>query len=104
MAAFGIQTWDALGIPNNYGIQPISVLGYIQMGLNQQTGGATFQLPSGMVMDFMTVNFDGSYTQTRRTITVSGGNLSVGSAANNNYATNTYPATAGYIVAFLRKP
>ena len=33
--AWGIQTWDANGIPNNYGIKPVSVVGRIQLSEGQ---------------------------------------------------------------------
>lgn len=36
--SWGIQTWDANGVPNNYGIKPVSVVGIIDLALGQKTG------------------------------------------------------------------
>ena len=30
---WGIQTWDASGVPNNYGIKPVTVVGIIDLAL-----------------------------------------------------------------------
>jgi hypothetical protein len=42
---WGIQTWDANGNPNNYGIKPVSVVGRIQLskGRTPEAGLLTFR-------------------------------------------------------------
>jgi len=100
--AWGIQTWDANGNPNNYGLVPISVLGFFSVAAGQQSGAASYTVPPGFVMDFLQVNTGESYTTVRRTITVSGSTITLGAAAETNFGANTYPAIAGFIVAYLR--
>ncbi|WP_410690010.1 hypothetical protein [Citrobacter freundii] len=39
---WGIQTWDANGVPNNYGIKPVTVVGIIDLALGQKTGSYQF--------------------------------------------------------------
>ncbi|MEL4014401.1 hypothetical protein [Dryocola clanedunensis] len=99
---WGIQTWDANGKPNNYGLVPVSVVGFFAVGQNQQSGSVSYPVPAGFVMDVLQVCSGETYTQTRRTVTVSGGNISIGAAADDNFGTNTYPAIAGFVIAFLR--
>lgn len=43
----GIQTWDANGVPNNYGIKPISVVGIIDLLVDQKTGSYSFNFGTG---------------------------------------------------------
>ncbi len=100
--AYGIQTWDANGNPNNYGLVPISVLGFFAVNQNQQSGSVSYTVPAGFVMDILQVSSGETYSQTRRTVTVSGGSISIGAAADTNFGANTYPAIAGFIIAFLR--
>jgi hypothetical protein len=38
MAQYGVETWDASGRVNNYGIKPVSVSGYLQLAQNEKTG------------------------------------------------------------------
>lgn len=102
--SYGIQTWDATGRPNNYGIVPVSVLGFVQVSQNQQSGGATFSIPDGYVMDALQACSGETYTQTRRIVVINGGAMTIGPAADNDFGSNTYPAIAGFIIAFLRVP
>lgn len=99
---WGIQTWDSAGKPNNYGLVPVSVLGFFAVSQNQQSGSASYAVPAGFVMDVLQVCSGETYTQTRRTVTVSGGSVTVGAAADADFGTNTYPAIGGFIIAFLR--
>ncbi len=36
MAEYGVQTWDASGKVNNYGVKPVSVCGYLQLAQNRK--------------------------------------------------------------------
>lgn len=100
--SWGIQTWDANGNPNNYGLVPISVLGYFAVAAGQQSGAASYVVPAGFRMEFMQVTASDSYTTARRTITVSGGTITLGPAAETNFGAGTYPAINGYVIAYLR--
>jgi hypothetical protein len=100
--AFGIQTWDANGNPNNYGLVPVSVVGFFAVSAGQQSGTASYPVPAGFVLDILQVCTGETYSQTRRTVTVSGGNITIGAAADTNFGVNTYPAIGGFIIAFLR--
>lgn len=46
--SWGIQTWDASGSPNNYGIKPVSVVGRIPLAAGQNSGAWSFSLPQGL--------------------------------------------------------
>lgn len=100
--AWGIQTWDANGKPNNYGLVPISVLGYFAVAAGQQSGAASYIVPSGFRMEFLQVTASANYTTIRRTITVSGGTITLGAASENNFGAGTYPAINGFIIVYLR--
>jgi hypothetical protein len=100
--AFGIQTWDANGKPNNYGLVPVSVVGFFHVAQNQQSGSATYTVPAGFVMDILQAFAGESYTNTRRKVTVSGGSITIGAAGDADFGADTYPALAGHIIAFLR--
>ncbi len=45
--ARGIQTWDANGNPNNYGIKPVSVVGRVQLSEGQTSGSWSLPFRQG---------------------------------------------------------
>lgn len=100
--AWGIQTWDANGNPNNYGLVPISVLGYFAVAAGQQSGTVSYTVPVGFRMEFLQVTASDSYTTARRSITISGGTITLGAAADNDFGAGTYPAINGYVIVYLR--
>ena len=100
--ALGIQAWDANGNPNNYGLVPISVLGFFSVAAGQQSGAASYTVPAGFMLEFLHVTASDSYTRARRTITVSGGTITLGAAAETDFGPNTYPAINGFVIAYLR--
>jgi len=100
--AWGIQTWDANGNPNNYGLVPISVLGFFAVAAGQQSGAASYVVPAGFRMEFLQITASDSYTRARRTITVFGGTITLGAAAETDFGPNTYPAINGFVIAYLR--
>ncbi|WP_235024089.1 hypothetical protein [Enterobacter hormaechei] len=72
MAEYGVQTWDASGKVNNYGVKPVSVCGYLQLAQNQKTGSYTVALPPGCRLTyFQSMNGD-QFGTSRRKITISG--------------------------------
>lgn len=100
--SWGIQTWDANGNQNNYGLVPVSMLGFFSVTNGQQSGSASYTLPSGFVMEILQVSSDAAYTTTRRKINISGGSVSISSVSDTDFGANTYPAVAGFIIAYLR--
>lgn len=103
MAVYGVQTWDANGRPNNTGLVPVFILGYVYLGENQE-GSWGYSVPSGFVLDYMMVPNPGGLSQNgRRSINVSGGTIT---AVNNNgsdLSPNTFPRSPYTIIAFIRK-
>lgn len=99
---WGIQTWDANGNKNNYGLVPVSMLGFFSVTNGQQSGSASYTLPSGFVMEILQVSSDAAYTTTRRKINISGGSVSISAVSDTDFSANTYPAVAGFIIAYLR--
>ncbi|WP_138118320.1 hypothetical protein [Klebsiella pneumoniae] len=53
--AFGYNAWDANGVPNNYGIKPVSVTGFFFIDVNQKSGQWEFSIPQGRNMSFFFV-------------------------------------------------
>lgn len=51
--SWGIQTWNANGIPNNYGLKPVSVAGRIPLAAGQTSGSWSFTVPSGFKVGFV---------------------------------------------------
>lgn len=77
MAEYGVQTWDASGKVNNYGIKPVSVCGYLQLAVNQKTGSYSVTLPPGCKLTYFQVMNDDKWGTGRRKITISGGTATV---------------------------
>ncbi|QPX75196.1 hypothetical protein [Klebsiella phage P528] len=96
--AYGFQSWDTNGNPNNYGIVPVSVAGYISLSEGQKSGSWSFNVPSGLRLGFFWVANQDKSGLSKRTITVSGNTINVGSAADDSFGVNIYPATQGFIV------
>lgn len=100
MADWGIQTWDANGKPNNYGIKPVSVVGLIQLSAGQTSGSWSFTLPPGMKVGFVTSLDEGAPSVGRR-IVASGNTITI-SAASTVGAGN-YPASKCELVVFMER-
>lgn len=100
--AWGIQTWDSGGKANNYGLVPVSVLGFFAVSTGQQTGGASFALPAGFVTEVLQVCSGTTYTTARRRVTISGGAVTLSAASDTDFGAGTFPAYEGFIIAYLR--
>ncbi len=75
---WGIQTWDANGNANNYGINPVNVVGTFRLNKNQITGDYKFTVPLGCKLDVMPVSLNFAFdTTARRRFVISGGTVSV---------------------------
>lgn len=105
MAEWGFATWDASGVPNNYGVKPVSLVGKIDLNDGQKSGSYSFTVPAGFKLGYMvglSPSFD-NYQAGRRTISVSGNAIVIGSAGDNSIGTNVYVADKTQVVVFLEK-
>ncbi|EGE2449360.1 TPA: hypothetical protein ACPFPT_001106 [Escherichia coli] len=99
MATFGVATWDANGNPNNYGIKPSVVVGYISLSSGQVSGTYNFTVPTGCKLSYaMTLDY-GTTSSTRRKISISGGTVSI-SSAGDTVGANIWPASQCELVIF----
>ncbi|QXV83328.1 hypothetical protein P9612_gp25 [Escherichia phage PaulFeyerabend] len=98
--AFGVETWDAQGRPNNYGIKPVSVVGIIKLAQGQTSGSWSFTIPSGMKVGFA-VTLDVGGTTVGRAIRARGNTITVSAA--NSVGIGNYPASACEVVVFVEK-
>ncbi|HCH39840.1 MAG TPA: hypothetical protein DE191_10195 [Enterobacter sp.] len=98
--AFGIQTWDAAGRPNNYGIKPVSVVGRIPLSQGQTSGSWSFTIPAGMKVGFAISLDKGAVTVGRR-IVASGNTISLSAASS--VGVGNYPASECELIVFMEK-
>lgn len=96
--AYGIQTWDASGKPNNYGIKPISVVGRIQLTQGQNSGSWSFTIPAGMKVGFA-VSLDKGAVSVGRRIVASGNTITLSAASSAGIG--NYPASECELVIFV---
>ncbi|WP_034913067.1 hypothetical protein [Erwinia sp. 9145] len=100
--AWGVQTWDAAGKPNNYGLVPVSLLSQISLDTAQVSGSWSFNVPAGYRLDYIHIPKIFAYTTTRRLITVNGSSITLSSAEQSNYGFGSEFAHAAFLVVFLR--
>jgi len=98
--AFGIQTWDAAGRPNNYGIKPVSVVGRIPLSQGQTSGSWSFTIPAGMKLGFA-VSLDKGAVSVGRRIAASGNTISLSGASS--VGVGNYPASECELIVFMEK-
>lgn len=96
--AWGIQTWDANGIPNNYGIKPVSVVGRIQLSEGQTSGSWSFTIPAGMKVGFV-ASLDKGAVSVGRRIVASGNTITLSAASSAGIG--NYPASECELVIFV---
>lgn len=101
--AWGAQSWDENGKPNNYGLVPVTVAGKIQLSLGQVSGSWSFAVPSGYILDYIQCPTSFGYTTTRRSVTINGGTVTIGSAAESNFGAGSEAAQAAFLVIYVRK-
>ncbi|WP_158783270.1 hypothetical protein [Pantoea sp. BAV 3049] len=99
---WGVQTWDAAGKPNNYGLVPVALVGQISLDAEQVSGSWSFTVPAGYRLDYLYLPKLSAYTQTRRAITISGGTVTVSSASSSTFGYGTEMAYAAFIIVYLR--
>lgn len=97
---WGIQTWDADGVPNNYGIKPVSVVGRIPLSVGQNSGSWSFTIPAGMKVGFA-VTLDKGAVSVGRRIVASGNTITLSAASS--IGVGNYPASECELVVFVEK-
>ncbi len=98
--AWGIQTWDANGIPNNFGIKPVSVVGMVSLAEGQASGSWSFPVPAGFKLGYV-VSLDNGGTKVGRHIMASGNIITISPASENG--PGNYPASACELVVFMER-
>ena len=101
---WGIQTWDANGVPNNYGIKPISVVGIIDLLVDQKTGSYSFNLEPSLKVGFTVGTAEAAsliaYTN-KRNILASGNTITIQPSMGDGV--NDYPANQVQLIVFAEK-
>ncbi|EUM69465.1 hypothetical protein L358_00024 [Enterobacter sp. MGH 12] len=98
--SWGIQTWDASGKPNNYGIKPVSVVGRIQLSEGQTSGSWSFTIPAGMKVGFVLTLDEGAVSVGRRII-ANGNTITLSTASE--VGLGNYPASKCEVIVFMEK-
>lgn len=98
--SYGIQTWDANGVPNNYGIKPVSVVGRIQLSAGQNSGSWSFSIPAGMKVGFA-ISLDKGAVSVGRRIVASSNTITLSAASSTGVG--NYPASECELIVFLEK-
>jgi hypothetical protein len=100
---FGFGTWDDNGVYNNYGIQPVNVIGYQYLDNLQLSATLYFNVPSGRSLRFIVIpvgNFDGTGSN-RRQIYVSGNSVISNPAPNNVAGPDRFPNSPIFILGYV---
>lgn len=101
MSDFGFASWDANGVPNNYGIKPVTVVGIIDLALGQKTGSYQFNLDPGLKVGFAVGTLEDkgtiSYTD-KRNIIASGNTITIQPSGGDGI--NDYPAMKVQLIVF----
>lgn len=100
MADYGVQTWNASGDPNNYGIKPVSVLGRIALADGQTSGSWSYSVPSGMKVGFVVSLNDFGISVGRR-IVASGNTITVTAASTTGGG--NYAASKCELIVYMEK-
>lgn len=96
--AYGISTWDASGVYNNYGIKPVSVVGIVSLSAGQTSGSYSFTIPSGYKVGF-TLSLDHGAVGVGRRIVASGNTITISAASSTGVG--NYAASACELIVFL---
>lgn len=101
MANWGIQTWDAGGVPNNTGIVPVMVVGTVFLSSGQVSGTYSFSVPAGFTLAAIQSPISGaSFSPARRKINVSGNSIVLTNAAGD-YSAGTISAEETWLIVYL---
>lgn len=105
---WGVQTWNASGVPNNYGIKPVSVYETQLLANGQKSGSWTVPVPPGLKLNYYHVanaseTSSGGMGSGRRRVSVSGNTITVSAAGDTEYAANTFQAARAFLVITIEK-
>jgi hypothetical protein len=105
---WGVQTWNASGVPNNYGIKPVSVYGTQLLANGQKSGSWTVPVPPGLKLNYYHVanaseTSSGGMGSGRRRVSVSGNTITVSAAGDTEYAADTFQAARAFLVITIEK-
>ncbi|QCW18516.1 outer membrane protein [Escherichia phage vB_EcoS_W011D] len=98
--AYGISTWDANGVYNNYGIKPVSVISNIPLASGQTSGQWSFNVPAGKKLGYV-VGLDAGGQQVGRRIEISGNSIIIHPATTSELGYNYYPASQCELIVYL---
>lgn len=98
--SIGIVMWSASGSPNNYGIKPVPVVGFISLAAGQNTGSWSFPVPAGHKLDVIEVPTGYAYDAGERYVSVSGNTISLSPVGGGNFRMLANP---GYIIVYIQR-
>lgn len=101
MAEYGISTWDANGVYNNYGIKPVTVVDTIHLSTGQVSGRYSFTIPPGTKVGFTISTEMGTFATNSRKIVASGNTITISQTNQNDLSGSAFPANECYLVVFL---
>lgn len=101
MAVYGIQTWDANGVPNNTGIVQVMTLGHVYLSAGQVSGSWAYTVPPGFRVQAVQSPVTGdAYSDQRRKLNFNGNTLTISNAVND-FSANTMTADEAWLVVYM---
>lgn len=97
--AYGIATYDANGVYNNYGIKPVTVVGFNFIAAGNNSASFSYTIPAGTRVSYVVSLDDGAISGPGRAIIASGNTITV--TPTNSPGPNVYPSSNCYIIAYL---
>lgn len=101
MAEYGIATYDANGKYNNYGIKPVSVVGFDFLSAGNNSYSFSYSIPAGTKVGFVISLDDGAISGPARKIVASGNKITI--TPTSSPGANVYPSSNCYLIAYLEK-
>ncbi|WVX93038.1 hypothetical protein [Escherichia phage BUCT-XGG-1] len=101
MDEYGIATYDANGKYNNYGIKPVSVVGFDFLSAGKNSYSFSYSIPAGTKVGFVISLDDGAISGPARKIVASGNKITI--TPTSSPGANVYPSSNCYLIAYLEK-
>lgn len=101
MAEYGIATYDSNGKYNNYGIKPVSVVGFDFLSAGNNSYSFSYSTPAGTKVGFVISLDDGAISGPARKIVASGNKITI--TPTSSPGANVYPSSNCYLIAYLEK-
>lgn len=96
--SYGFDSFDSNGNSNNYGIVPISVLGFVTLS-SGQTGSWSFNPPSGYGLAYEFTSTENNYNTASRFVSDNGSTVTV----SNTGSGKIIPAGSGFLTVYIRR-